>query len=98
VVSSGAPPVRPQSHQYPVTIAGHDGRPQAADRPVRRRQRTPWAIATLAPVPEDPAARQDWQPKAASIGAYRETCGYNHPADPIGLEPTHDAPDQRAAY
>ena len=58
----------------------------------------PWAVAALGPVPEDPAARQEWQHKASSIGAYRETYGYHHPADPIGPEPTHDAPDQRAAW
>ena len=88
----------PQRHQYLVKIAAMmDDRKQrigqfAADNAL------PWAIAALGPVPEDPAARQEWQHKASSIGAYRETYGYNHPADPIGPEPTHDAPDQRAAW
>jgi len=57
-----------------------------------------WAVSTLGPVPADPDARPQWETKASSIGAYRETYGYDHPADPIGPEPTGDAPDQRAAW
>ena len=62
-------------------------------------QTTPaWAIQALGPVPADPAARQDWERKAAFIAAYREMYGYDHPGDPIGPEPSHQAPDQRAAW
>ena len=57
-----------------------------------------WAITALGQVPADPAARQDWVRKAASIAAYREMYGYHHPGDPIGLEPSHQARDQRAAW
>ena len=57
-----------------------------------------WAITALGPVPADPAARQDWERKAAPIAAYREMYGYDHPGDPIGPEPSHQAPDQRAAW
>ena len=57
-----------------------------------------WAITALGPVPADPAARHDWVRKAASIAAYREMYGYHHPGDPIGPEPSHQAPDQRAAW
>ena len=57
-----------------------------------------WAIQALGPVPADPADRQDWARKAASIAAYREMYGYDHPGDPIGPEPSHQAPDQRAAW
>jgi hypothetical protein len=57
-----------------------------------------WAIQALGPVPAYPAARQDWERKAASIAAYREMYGYDHPGDPIGPEPSHQAPDQRAAW
>jgi hypothetical protein len=57
-----------------------------------------WAVKALGPVPGDGAARQEWAQKAASIGAYREMYGYQHPADPIGPEPSHDSPDQRAAW
>ena len=88
----------PQRHQYLVTIAAMmDDRKRrigqfAADNAF------PWAVAALGSVPEDPAARKEWQYKASSIGAYRETYGYHHLADPIGPEPTHDVPDQRAAW
>ena len=51
-----------------------------------------WAITALGPVPADPAARQDWERKAAPIAAYREMYGYDHPGDPIGPEPSHQAP------
>ena len=44
------------------------------------------------------AARRQWEDKAASIAAYREMYGYDHPDDPIGLEPAREAPDQRAAW
>jgi conjugative relaxase-like TrwC/TraI family protein len=58
----------------------------------------PWAVTALGPVPEDPPARADWQRRAASIGAWRELSGYDHPDDPIGPEPAAAAPDLRAAW
>ena len=58
----------------------------------------PWAASALGPVPEHPAARLDWQHRAASIAARRELSGYHHPADPIGPEPAAAAPDLRAAW
>jgi hypothetical protein len=57
-----------------------------------------WAITALGPVPADPPARRDWEHKAASIAAYRETYGYQHPDDPIGPEPCRDAPEKRADW
>ena len=57
-----------------------------------------WAITALGPVPADPAARCDWARKTTPIAAYREMYGYDHPGDPIGPEPTQQAPDQRAAW
>ncbi len=57
-----------------------------------------WAVKALGPIPTDPDRRQEWKSKAASIGAYREMYGYRHPTDPIGPEPSHDSPDQRAAW
>jgi AAA domain len=57
-----------------------------------------WAVTALGPVPLDPAARQEWQRKASSVGAYWERYRHQHPEDPIGPEPTHDSPDQRAAW
>jgi hypothetical protein len=58
----------------------------------------PWAVTALGPVPGDPAARRDWQDKAASIGAYRELSGYADPSDPVGPEPAAGSPDLRAAW
>jgi hypothetical protein len=58
----------------------------------------PWAVSALGPVPEHPAARLNWQDRAASIAAWRELSGYHHPADPIGPEPAAAAPDLRAAW
>jgi hypothetical protein len=57
-----------------------------------------WAITALGPVPADPAARHSWEHKASMIGAYREMYGYNHPDDPVGPEPAHTTPGQRAAW
>jgi hypothetical protein len=57
-----------------------------------------WAITALGPVPADQAGRHTWENKAAPVAAYRETYGYDHPDDPIGPEPSHETPDQRAAW
>jgi hypothetical protein len=57
-----------------------------------------WAVKALGPIPADPTTRGTWERKAASIGAYREMYGHPHPTDPIGPEPAHDSPDQRAAW
>jgi conjugative relaxase-like TrwC/TraI family protein len=58
----------------------------------------PWAINALGAVPTDPSALLTWQERAASIGAYRELHGYDHPTDPIGPEPGTTAPEARAAW
>ena len=58
----------------------------------------PWAVAALGPVPDHPLDRLDWQKRAASIGAWRELSGYQHPTEPIGSEPAAAAPDLRAAW
>ena len=88
----------PGRHAYLTQIAA-----MMDDRKQRIGQHTaqhppPWVAKALGPVPADPAVRQEWQNKASSIGAYRETYGYDHSEDPIGPEPTRDAPDQRAAW
>ena len=57
-----------------------------------------WALRALGAVPDDPLDRLEWQQRAAAIGAYRELYGYQHPADPIGPEPTGDSPEKRAAW
>ena len=88
----------PDRHAYLAQIAAMmDDRTRRLGQ--HTAQTTPaWAIQALGPVPADPAARQDWEHKAASIAAYREMYGYDHPDDPIGPEPSHQAPDQRAAW
>ena len=58
----------------------------------------PWAAAALGAPPDDPAARLDWQQRAAAIGAYRELSGHDHPDDPVGPEPATGGPDLRAAW
>jgi hypothetical protein len=57
-----------------------------------------WATGAVGSVPADPLDRLAWQKRAASIGAWRELSGYDHPADPIGPEPVAAAPDARAAW
>jgi hypothetical protein len=88
----------PERQAYLAEIATMmDGRKQRLGE--HAAQTAPaWAVKALGPVPEDPAAQRDWERKASSIGAYREMYGYQHPADPIGPEPAHDSPDQRAAW
>ena len=49
-------------------------------------------------MPDHPLDRLDWQKRAASIGAWRELSGYQHPTEPIGPEPAAAAPDLRAAW
>jgi AAA domain len=57
-----------------------------------------WAVKALGPVPADPVARLTWENIAAPIAAYRETYGYDHPDEPIGPEPSREAPNRRAAW
>ena len=58
----------------------------------------PWAVDALGPVPEHPLDRLDWQKKAASIGAWRELSGYDHPTEAIGPEPATATPDVRSVW
>ena len=85
-----------QAHLAEVAVM-MDGRTQRLGQHAARTGPA-WAVAALGPVPADEAGRRVWQTKAASIGAYRETYGYGHPADPIGPEPSRETPDQRAAW
>ena len=102
-------PARPWSAQLPA-IADPERRAyadQIAALMDARKQRIGEHAADAAPAlggqrprpgPRRPAARLEWQQRAASIGAYRELSGYDHPADPIGPEPAAAAPDLRAAW
>ena len=88
----------PERRAYLAEIAAMiDGRKQRLGQ--HAAQFAPaWAITALGPLPDDAAARQEWERKASSIAAYREMYGYDHPDDPIGPEPTRDTPDQRAVW
>jgi len=61
-------------------------------------QRPEWAIQVLGEVPTDPRRRAEWEGRASRVAAYREMYGYDHPADPIGPEPSCDSPEKRAAW
>ena len=103
-------PVAPWSHRVPhiTDRAREQFVRELAEAMDGRRERIgefaadaelPWATAALGPVPDDPAQRLDWQQRAAAIGAYRETYGYDHPAEAIGPEPAAgESPDKRAAW
>jgi hypothetical protein len=88
----------PSRRAYLAEIAAMmDGRKQRLGQ--HAAQTAPaWAVSALGPIPGDQAGRHEWEQNAASIGAYREMYGYQHPADPIGPEPSHDSPDQRTAW
>jgi conjugative relaxase-like TrwC/TraI family protein len=57
-----------------------------------------WAERDLGPVPDDPAARQDWLGRAAAVEAYREMKDWRSPGDPIGPAPNVTSPEHRAAW
>jgi len=57
-----------------------------------------WATAAVGPVPADPLERLDWERRISRVGAYRELYGWDHPAEPVGPEPTWDTPEKRAAW
>ncbi|HEX6989100.1 MAG TPA: hypothetical protein VF282_06480, partial [Bacillota bacterium] len=84
---------------YLVQVAGlMDARKQRIGEHAAAGGALGWATGALGPVPDDPAARLEWQRRAASIGAYRELSGYADPADPAGPEPSASSPDLRAAW
>ena len=57
-----------------------------------------WAVNGLGAVPEDPLERLEWEQRAAAIAAYREMYSYDHPAEPVGPEPSAASPGARAAW
>jgi hypothetical protein len=92
------PRVRPQHQAYMQELAAAmDARKERIGE--HAVEHAPdWATRALGPVPNEPLSRLAWQRKAASIGAYRELSGFDHPAEPIGPEPVNDDPDRRAAW
>ena len=97
--SAQLPPIAdPERHAYAAQIAAlMDARKDRIGEHAAEHA-LPWAVTALGPVPEHPLDRLDWQRRAASIGAWRELSGYDHPAEPIGPEPAAAAPDTRAAW
>jgi conjugative relaxase-like TrwC/TraI family protein len=88
----------PERHAYATEIAAlMDARKDRIGEHAAEHA-LPWAVAALGPVPDHPVDRLDWQNRAASIGAWRELSGYQHPTEPIGPEPAAAAPDLRAAW
>jgi len=57
-----------------------------------------WAVQALGPVPEDPVDRLDWQHRASKIASYRDLYGTGDDREPIGPEPSGNAPKMRAAW
>ena len=88
----------PELRRYLTELAA------AMDDRVRRigehaaQTRPQWAVQALGELPEDPAARADWEGRAARLGAYRELYGYDSPADAIGPEPGKTSPEARADW
>jgi hypothetical protein len=88
----------PERRAYAEQIAGMmDARKDRIGEHAAEHE-LPWAVTALGPVPEHPLDRLDWQRRAASIGAWRELSGYDHPVEPVGPEPVAGAPDLRAAW
>ena len=103
-------PSRPWAEQVPETAdpgmrAFLEDLAAAADERITRlgehdaEAETPWAVAALGPVPEDPLDRLAWQQKASAVHAYREAYGHDDPDDLIGPEPTAaESPRKRAMW
>ncbi|HUK71999.1 MAG TPA: AAA family ATPase, partial [Streptosporangiaceae bacterium] len=60
--------------------------------------RPSWATDVLGEVPDEPAGRQEWQRKAASICAYREIYNFAREDEAIGPEPSSASPEKHAAW
>jgi AAA domain/TrwC relaxase len=95
---------RPRQYEDP-DIANHEAAlRQAMDERTERlgehaADTSPaWAMQALGPMPEDPVARLDWQQRASKIATYRELYGIGDDREPIGKEPTENAPEMRAAW
>ena len=95
---TGAPAARHGPARLPGPDRRDDGRPHPAPGPVRRPDHAFLGGQRPRPGPRRLPPRRQWEDKAASMAAYREMYGYDHPDDPIGPEPAREAPDQRAGW
>ena len=57
-----------------------------------------WAVQALGPIPDDPMQRLDWQQRASKIATYQDLFGVGDEWEPIGEEPTGNAPEMRGAW
>lgn len=57
-----------------------------------------WAVKTLGPVPDDPAARAAWQEKAGRIAVYREAIGHDDDQLAVGHQPGQPYPERRRLW
>jgi len=57
-----------------------------------------WAVAAFGPVPDDFAARKEWQRQAATVAAYRELRGHDDLAEALGAAPQPGQAEAYAAY
>jgi hypothetical protein len=88
----------PDLNRYMTELAA------AMDDRVRRigehtaQTRPVWATQALGDVPDNPAARVEWEDRASRLGAYRELYGYDAQDDAIGPEPGKTSPEARADW
>ncbi|MDN5749654.1 MAG: AAA family ATPase, partial [Pseudonocardia sp.] len=57
-----------------------------------------WARESLGPVPDDDAARAEWEHKAGWAGAYRELVAHADDADPLGAAPPAGLAEKHALF
>lgn len=57
-----------------------------------------WARESLGPVPDDEAARAEWERKASWAGAYRELAEHVDDADPLGAAPPAGLAEKHALF
>jgi TrwC relaxase/AAA domain len=76
--------------------AAMDGRVERLG-PFVAAQRPQWVIEAFGEVPDDPEARAELECRAGQVEKYRERY-WDHPAEPIGPEPTMATPSKRAAW
>jgi conjugative relaxase-like TrwC/TraI family protein len=58
----------------------------------------PWAVRDLGPVPDDPAARLDWEDRAGWAEVARQLGGVDSDADPLGAAPPAGAVEHHAVF
>ncbi len=57
-----------------------------------------WATEALGPVPDDEAARVEWEAKAGTAAAYREMTGHTSEEDPLGAAPAAGRVEHAALF